>query len=245
MNAVLSAISLRDLTLSYGDRKVIEGLTLEVGKGDVYGLIGLNGVGKTTLIKAMTGLRAPDRGSVTINGADVSLAGTRSFFAFLPERFDPPSFLSGLEFLRFSSGLYGKVLDDEKALVMADDLGLERAALNRRIKTYSKGMRQKLGLMATFLTPAPLLILDEPMSGLDPQARAQVKNLLNHAVETGHTIFLSSHILADMNEICSHVGVLSGGRLIFEGTPAALAIAGGSDNLERAFLSLLNDRKAA
>jgi ABC-2 type transport system ATP-binding protein len=124
-------------------------------------------------------------------------------------------------------------------------LGLDPEALNRRVQTYSKGMRQKLGLMATMMTGCGLFILDEPMSGLDPRARAAVKDMLLETKKQGKTIFLSSHILADMDEICDRVAVLHQGRLLYTGTTSGLKDSGATDSLERAFLKCIDRPMAA
>ncbi len=233
------ALKIQGAHVAYGKKRVINGLDLDVMHGETFGLIGLNGVGKTTLIKTVLGLREYSQGEITIEGRGRNHPESKKQIAYLPERFDPPWFLSGLEFLKFSLSLYGTVFDAEKVFAVSERLSLPPEVLKNRVQTYSKGMRQKLGILATLLTECPLLILDEPMSGLDPRARTLVKDLLQEAKANGHTIFLSSHILADMNEICDRVAVLHDGRLVFSGTPKALRKEGQNDNLERAFLHIL------
>lgn len=239
------AISLRDVVISYGRAPVIAGLSLDVPEGQSFGLIGLNGVGKTTLIKTMLGLRTTDGGAVAIGGKDRLAPKDKKYFSYLPERFDPPWFLRGEEFLKFSAQLYGAGYDRAAAEALARDLALDPAVLRNRVQTYSKGMRQKLGFLSVLLTRSPLLILDEPMSGLDPEARALVKDALRAVRAEGRTIFFSSHILADMNEICDRVGVLHGGKLMYEGAPAGLLEQGGDANIEKAFLNLIGRKRAA
>lgn len=238
-----SALSVQGVSISYGKRKVIDGLNLEVARGHTFGLIGLNGVGKTSLIKTVLGLRRPDSGAIKIFGETVGAGGNHKI-AYLPERFEPPSFLSGIEFVKFSLKLYGLTRPKNEIETAAQGLMLDPAVLKNRVQTYSKGMRQKLGLLSVLLTECPLLILDEPMSGLDPRARALVKDALMRVKQAGRTVMLSSHILADMNEICDSTAVLSGGAIVFAGTPAALCAAGGESNIERAFLGII-DRKIA
>jgi ABC-2 type transport system ATP-binding protein len=240
-NENASILSIQGVDVAYGRASpVVRDFSLKVPQGETFGLIGLNGVGKTTLIKAMLGLRAYQKGEITIGGLDSRHPDARKNLAYLPERFDPAWFLKGIEFLRFSVRLYNLPFDEAAARLLCEKLALDPAVLASRVQTYSKGMRQKLGLIGTLLTKCPLLILDEPMSGLDPQARALVKDVLGVARSGGQTIFFSSHILADMNEICDRVGVLHGGNLVYTGTPGGLIAAGRDDNIERAFLNLIH-----
>jgi len=236
MDAVLS---IRDVAVSYGKKQVLHGINLDIASGETFGLIGLNGAGKTTLIKTILGLRDPQGGNISIGGHDRLHKESRMQLAFLPERFDPPLFLNGMEFLKFSAGFYKRPFSEDEARDHARMLALDPDALPRRVNTYSKGMRQKLGLMATLLTGCRLLILDEPMSGLDPLARQLVKNALLATKSKGHTVFLSSHILSDMSEICDRVAVMDQGRLVYTGTPAGLLKGGNDPNIEKAFLNLI------
>lgn len=233
------ALSVRDVAVDYGLGPVISDITFDVKAGEVFGLIGLNGAGKTSLIKCMLGLREQNAGEVSVFGQSPQSTAARHEFAYLPERFEPAWFLKGIEFLRFSLKLYGRKPDDDAFIAAAESLKLDTAALKRKVQSYSKGMRQKLGLLGTIMTSAPLFILDEPMSGLDPVARLLVKDRLIAEKKRGHTIFLSSHILADMDEICDRVAVVHGGRLCFCGTPADLKKQTKTDSLERAFLKLI------
>lgn len=240
------ALSIRNAEVSYGKTRVIHGISLDVADGETFGLIGLNGAGKTTLIKSVLGLRDMSAGTIDVFGQAHTSAESRKGYAYLPERFDPPWFLSGIEFIRFSLGLYNKPFDDATVRQAARHLALDPDVLDRRVQTFSKGMRQKLGLMATLLTGCGLFILDEPMSGLDPRARAAVKDMLLETKAQGRAIFLSSHILSDMDEICDRVGVLHQGHLLYIGSPAGLKEKTGTDHLERAFLKLIEipDNKA-
>lgn len=239
------ALHLSDVSVAYGRTTVVSDISFAVPAGETFGLMGLNGAGKTTLIKSILGLRDNKTGTILLGGQDSIHAESRRLLAYLPERFDPPSFLSGMEFIRFSLSLYNTEFSKDTAREYASRLALDPDVLTRRVHTYSKGMRQKLGLMATLLTDCPLLILDEPMSGLDPLARARLKDVLREVQKAGRTIFLSSHILADMDEICSRVGVLHQGRIQYLGTPAGLREQTGNNNLERAFLSLIGVQQAA
>lgn len=233
------AVSIRGVSVDYGLGPVISDINLDIHAGEMFGLIGLNGAGKTTLIKCMLGLREQSAGEISIFDQNPQNAEARKNFAYLPERFEPAWFLKGAEFLRFSLKFYGRLEVGDMFREAAETLKLDPAALRRKVQSYSKGMRQKLGLLGTMLTGAPLLILDEPMSGLDPVARLLVKERLMLQKAQGHTIFLSSHILADMDEICDRVAVLHNGHIRFCGTPADLKSQTKAESLERAFLSLI------
>lgn len=239
------AFTILDVSVSYGEFKAIEHVNLNVHCGECFGLIGLNGAGKTTLIKALLGLRMVGEGRILIFDRPVGEKSVKQRIAFLPERFDPPWFLTGMEFLKFSTRLYNAELSDEDCIRAAERVALDPAALKRRVQTYSKGMRQKLGLLATVLTGCDVLILDEPMSGLDPVARALVKTLLLEVRAKGCTIFLSSHILADMDEICDRVAVMHDRSIRFTGQPEALKAGSEDQSLEQAFLHFIEQKSLA
>jgi ABC-2 type transport system ATP-binding protein len=218
---------------------VLHDVSFDVKASETFGLIGVNGAGKTTLIKTAMGLKTPLKGSVHFFGSHHDDEKVKSFFSYLPERFDPPWFLKGGEFIDFSASLYGRRYDGATLEKYCARLALDPAVLSRRVQTYSKGMRQKLGLIATVLSGSPLLILDEPMSGLDPLARALVKDLLMDVKAEGRTVILSSHILADMDEICDRVCVIHDGRQRFLGTPVELKTQMNEQSLERAFMAII------
>lgn len=236
MSTKQSALTIDHISVAYDGPPVISDIDFEVKEGEFFGLMGLNGAGKTTLIKTILKLREQQEGSVKILGEPAHAKSAKKNMAYLPERFEPPWFLSGMEFLKFSLELYKQPFNEEYVIQQAQSLALDPAVLKKRVHTYSKGMRQKLGLLGTVLTNCPLLILDEPMSGLDPMARSLVKDMLIARKKQGQTIFLSSHILADMDEICDRVALLHKGEIKFVGTPAALKKESGKKGLERAFL---------
>ena len=227
------------LTAGYGKKVVLTDVSFSVLSGQTYGLIGLNGVGKTTLIKTVLSLKNQISGEIRIFGHERDSKEARQRLSYLPERFDPPWFLKGGEFIEFSASLYGRKVSREDMERVCTELALDPSVLKNKVQTYSKGMRQKLGLVATVLTGCDMLILDEPMSGLDPLARSLVKNLLKTVKEQGRTVILSSHILSDMDEICDFVSVTHGGVIPFTGTPAELRQKMGNESLEKSFLKLI------
>ncbi len=240
-----NVLTLDDVDISYGSVPAVRGVSLYVKAQETVGLIGLNGAGKTSLIKCILGLREQNRGEIRVFGRPPAAKAGRGSLAYLPERFEPPWFLSGMEFVKFTLGLYGRPFDKAAVIKSAERLALDPAALKRRVQTYSKGMRQKLGLIATIMSDCRLMVLDEPMSGLDPQARALVKDILVESRKQGRAVFLTSHILVDMDEICDRVVVLHGGGIRFTGTPGDLKASTGKENLERAFLHSIEKRAVA
>ena len=237
-----------DVTMAYAGTAVVHDARFRINKGEFFGLVGLNGAGKTTLIKAILGLMRQEKGEIRVFGKDNTAMQSKMHVAYLPERFEPPWFLSGMEFVKFSLKLYNQPFDPDKVVAGAKKLALDPAALKRRVQTYSKGMRQKLGLLASVMTQCDFLILDEPMSGLDPLARTKVKDMLIEGKSHEQTIFLSSHILADMDEICDRIAVLHQGVIGFVGTPQEFKDVTGAENLERGFLNFVEkgiDKAAA
>jgi ABC-2 type transport system ATP-binding protein len=237
-------LDIRNVTVGYGKQAVIHDINLTVGGGETFGLIGLNGAGKTTLIKSILALRDQWEGQILIDGHSNKTARSKALTAYLPERFNPPAFLSGNEFVRFSMKLYRQEFVAKTVDEAAEKLALDPAVLNSRVNTYSKGMRQKLGIMAAILTNCSILVLDEPMSGLDPMARVLVKELLGEVRKAGRTVFLSSHILSDMSEICDSVAVMHKGKILFHGSPQQMSGSLSEASLERAFLKLIEKSAA-
>lgn len=231
-----SPLDCTNITKRYGQNLVLDNISLSLPQGQIFGLIGLNGVGKTTLIKIILDLSRADRGEVLLFGERSTSASTRRQISYLPERFQPSRYLRGMEYLALCLSYYGKTLDTELARNEAVALDLAPEALERKVGSYSKGMGQKLGLMGAFMAGAPFLILDEPMSGLDPRARIMLKKRLLKERADGKTVFFSSHILSDIDEICDQIGIINQGRIVFSGTPGMFKERYPSGTLEQAFL---------
>jgi len=225
-------LSVKSLCAGYDNNYVVNDVSFALQKGEVIGLVGLNGAGKTTLIKTLLGLRACFSGEI-----DVS---SRHDISYLPERFEPPWFLTGYQFIRFSLRLNKTNMTRDEVEAQAQNISLDTGFLHKYVHTYSKGMRQKLGLLATILSGCSLLILDEPMSGLDPQARQEVKKLIRDVKAQGRSVFMSTHVLADVEEICDRVVVFHANHLQFFGTPDEMKHKGNNNNLEKAFLNLVS-----
>jgi ABC-2 type transport system ATP-binding protein len=162
----------------------------------------------------------------------------------VPERFVPPHYLAGREFLEMMAGLAGAGFDEARVASLLDELELERDVLGRPARRLSKGMTQKLGLAACFLLERDLYLLDEPLSGLDPAARVAVKSVLRRLGAEGRTLFFTSHVLIDVEELCSSIAVLDAGRIRFRGPPAALCARYAEPRLESAFMRCIRDEHA-
>ena len=236
----ISPLDVAGLSAAYGKTPILDDIGFTVRSGEVFGLVGLNGVGKTTLIRAILGL-GPMTGAVRLFGIDNANPASRRAMVYLPEKFQPSPLLKGWEHLSITLAYWGLRLDRARAAQVAEGLDFDVAALSRGVRTYSKGMGQKLGLIATFLTDLPLLVLDEPMSGLDPRSRVLLKDRLLDYRAGGRSVFFSSHILADIEEICDRIGVLHRRRLIYLGPPADLIARTGAAGLERAFLQAIDE----
>ena len=246
MNSGAVPLDINDVTAGYGKRVVLRNISFRVEAHECFGLIGLNGIGKTTLIRSILGLK-DTAGTISLFGTPNAHAESRRNLIYLPERFQPSPQLYGWEYLSILAAYFKQTVDRAEAQRIAAGLDLDPSALDRKVRTYSKGMGQKLGLVGTFLVNAPLMILDEPMSGLDPRARALLKDRLLESRTAGRTIFFSSHILSDIQEICDRIGVIHAGDLIFLGTPADFIAQTNAPTLERAFLVALDaaERRAA
>ncbi|MFQ5513074.1 MAG: ABC transporter ATP-binding protein [Myxococcota bacterium] len=198
--------------------EAVRGVDLDVSKGEIFGFIGPNGAGKTTTIKMLTGLIQPSGGEAWIQDVPVHSPASRRRLGFLPEGTFFHEYLTGREFLDFHARLLGLPRDVRRERIpkLLERVGIPHAA-DLRLRSYSKGMRQRAGLAQALVGDPELLIFDEPMSGLDPLGRKEVRDLILSLRDEGRTIFFSSHILADAEVICDQVAILIGGRIVHQG----------------------------
>ena len=239
----MSDIALRfaQVEKRYAGVPVVSGFSLEVRRGEFFGLVGVNGAGKTTLIKCLLDFCDADRGAIEIFSVPHTTTAARARIAYLPERFNPPFYLTGRDFLQYMLGLHRTRYDAAEVARIFGALDLDPAALDRPARVYSKGMTQKLGLAACLLSGKDLYVLDEPTGGLDPKARALAKGELVALRRSGRTVFFTSHALADVAEMCDRLAVMHAGRLRFAGTPQELIGRTGAPDLERAFLDCISE----
>jgi ABC-2 type transport system ATP-binding protein len=234
------AVRMTGVVKRFGTAQVLRGLELQAAAGEMFALVGINGAGKTTCMKSLLDFASIDSGRIEIHGTSHLLSAARHDLYFLPERFIPPYFLTGRDFLKYSATLHGVVFDAQMVAAKVAALELDEVALGRPVRQYSKGMAQKLGLAAAFASGKSLLVLDEPMSGLDPKARILVKRQLLAERKAGRTVFLTTHMLADVQALCDRMAVLHGGRVVFAGAPDECLSTFGGDDLEHAFLNCLS-----
>jgi ABC-2 type transport system ATP-binding protein len=239
-----AAIRVNALQKRYGRHAVLHGLDLELARGDAFGLVGANGAGKTTLIKCVLDLCGYEHGDIEIFGTRAGRPQARRRLAYVPERFVPPHYLRCSEFLAAMLRLAGARYEPARAEEMFVALELPPSSLAQPVRELSKGMTQKLGLAWCFLLERDLYVLDEPMSGLDPAARVAVKQLVRRLHAQGRTVLFTSHVLADVEELCASMAVLHQGRLRYCGTPAGLRERYGAPGLEQAFMSCISEQAA-
>jgi len=233
-------LEVRDLhkTVAVGFRRrkvdILNGVDLEVDEGDVFGLLGPNGAGKTTTLKVVLGLMRPTSGSVTLGVHGLAELG------YLPENPYFYDYLTGSEFLRFCARLFS--LDagqrDQRVTAILADVGLERAAAVQ-LRKYSKGMLQRIGIAQALINEPRFVLLDEPMTGLDPIGRVEVREIIQRLHERGTTVLFNSHILADVAALCTRIAIMRAGRVVWQGAvDEALSKSPGGD-LESFFMDVV------
>lgn len=237
-------IQFENVTKIYGGGKVkaVDGLSMQIEDGKVFGFIGPNGAGKTTAIKMLTGILSPTSGAVRLNGVDIAknpIEAKRSF-GFVPDAFDMYERLTGMEYLNFLGDIYGvnaqkRKQHIEKYLHLFE---LEDAA-NQQIRGYSRGMKQKLAITGALIHEPSIWVLDEPMVGLDPQSVFMLKEEMRRHADGGRTVFFSTHVLDVAERLCDEIGIISHGKLIAKGTLEELRQGEGDSSLEELFLELV------
>ncbi len=210
-----------NLVKKYGKFKALDGLSLQIEEGHIYGFVGPNGAGKTTTIKIIAGLLKATSGKVVVDGIDISTnpRGVKSKIGYMPDFFGVYDDLKVSEYMDFYAGVYG--IDKNSGRKIADEL-LELVDLAHKkdayVDTLSRGMKQRLCLARSLIHDPEFLILDEPASGLDPRARIEMKEILKELRNMGKTILISSHILPELAEVCNSIGIIEKGKMVVSGT---------------------------
>jgi ABC-2 type transport system ATP-binding protein len=239
-------IELTNLTKDYGTTLAVNHLSLNVSAGEIYGFIGPNGAGKTTTIRMMGGIIEPTAGKIVIAGIDVQKdpVTTKKIIGFVPDRPYLYEKLTGMEFLKFIADLYNVApqLLARKSEELLKQFSLWEWA-DEIIEAYSHGMKQRLIIAAALLHDPKVMIIDEPMVGLDPEAVSMVKNILKGLAARNVTIFVSTHTLSLAEDLCDRIGVIHKGTLLTQGTVAELNLAAktGEARLEEVFLTLVRE----
>ncbi len=218
-------IETHQLIKTFGAFEAVRGVDLQVPKGAIYGFLGHNGAGKTTTMRILTTLTKPTSGTAFVNGYDVlkDKQAVRRSIGYMPDEFGVYDELRVWEYLDFFAACYNVPEAQRKTLVPQllelVDMGHRREDM---VDQLSKGMKQRLSLARTLAHDPDILILDEPASGLDPRARVEIRELLGELARMGKTIFFSTHILADVEELCSHIGIIENGQMIMQGSLSEL-----------------------
>ena len=204
-----------NLTKKYGDQTALDQLNLSVKEGEIYCLLGANGAGKTTTINLLLGFIAPSSGSAFINQLDVheNIKATKRFLAYIPENLMLYPSLTAVENLDYFSGIAGKKLSRKDLRAFLEEAGLQSDAFEKRIATFSKGMRQKVGIAIALAKDAKVLLLDEPTSGLDPQASNEFGALLEKMRTKGVATLMATHDLFRAKDVATHIGIMKDGQL--------------------------------
>ena len=231
-------LKIAHLTKTFGEKKAVDDLSLEIAPGEIYGFIGHNGAGKTTTLKSVVGIQQFDAGEITIGGISLKkdpLACKRQL-AYIPDNPDLYDFMTGIKYLNFIADIFGVSASDRQERIrnyadlfeLTDDLAQPIAA-------YSHGMKQKLAILSAWIHDPKLIIMDEPFVGLDPKASHLLKGMMREVCDQGGAIFFSTHVLEVAEKLCDKVAIIKGGKLIRSGTMEEVK---GDDSLEEVFLDL-------
>ena len=227
--------------------RAVDDLTLHVEKGSTLGFIGPNGAGKTTTIRLLTGILQPTEGRVLVDGIDMEKdpIAAKRLIGFVPDAHEMYDRLTGMEYLNFMADVYGVSKPDRKAHVekYLNLFGLEDAARNQ-IRSYSRGMKQKLTIIGALIHQPPVWVLDEPMVGLDPRAAHILKEEMRQHCERGNTVFFSTHVLEVAEKLCDRIAIINKGQLVAQGSLEELRAGENAGTLEQLFLEMTDEEAA-
>ena len=238
-------IDIKNVTKTYAKnkKKAVDELTLHVNGGELFGFIGPNGAGKTTTIKMLTGVLTPDEGEITMAGhrIDTERLEAQRLIGFVPDGNDLYDRLSGMEYLNFMADVYQVDATRRKAHIEKYlDIFELKDAINSQVRTYSKGMKQKLVVIGALIHNPPIWILDEPLGGLDPRAAHLLKEEMTRHCHEGNTVFFSTHVLEVAEKLCDKVAIIKQGKLVKVGTMEEVK---GDASLEEVFLGITEEAK--
>ena len=232
-------LKIENLTKRYGEKKAVDGLSLHIAAGEIYGFIGHNGAGKTTTLKACCGILGFEEGEIYVDGVSIkeNALACKEKIAYIPDNPDLYGYMTGIQYLNFIADVYKVAADVRQMRIRkyADDFELT-SVLAQPISTYSHGMKQKLAVISALLHEPKLMIMDEPFVGLDPKAAHILKEMMRDLCARGGAIFFSTHVLEVAEKLCDKVAVIKGGKLIKAGTMDEVK---GDSSLESTFLELV------
>ena len=236
-------LKIQSFSKTYGksEKKAVDNLSLELKEGEIFGFLGPNGAGKSTTIKTVCGILNFESGEIYVDGINLKTnpIEAKLKIGYVPDNHEIYDKLSGMEYINFMADIYGVSLEDRRAradkYIKAFNL---TDAIDKQIKTYSHGMKQKIVVIGALIHNPKLWILDEPMMGLDPQSSYELKEAMKEHVKNGNTVFFSSHVLEVVEKLCDRVGIIDDGKLVAVGKIDELKEKSGADSLESYFLKL-------
>lgn len=238
-------IEIKNISKTYGGKlKAVDNLSLTINDGEIVGFIGPNGAGKTSTIKMMTGILNPDEGEILLNGFSITqdALNAKHEFGFVSDNPDIFLRLKGIEYLNFICDIYGVSKEDRRANIQKYAALFEMdTALNDKILSYSHGMRQKIIIIGVLIHDPKIWILDEPLTGLDPQSAFSLKEIMRQQATNGKSIFFSTHVLEVAEKLCDKVAIIDHGKVVYFGTLEALKQDHPKQSLEDIFLEIIKN----
>ena len=231
-------LQIQHLTKTFGSKRAVDDLSLEIQSGEIYGFIGHNGAGKTTTIRSVCGILRFDSGEILINGKSIKTSPIecKKMTAYIPDNPDLYEFMSGIKYLNFVADVFGIPADvRQQRIHKYSELFELTSDLGQPVSAYSHGMKQKLALISALIHEPKLMILDEPFVGLDPKASFTVKQIMRELCDAGGEIFFSTHVLEVAEKLCDKVAIIKNGKLVASGTMDEVK---GNSSLETVFLEL-------
>lgn len=231
-------LNIQHLSKAYGEKKAVDDLSLHIAPGEIYGFIGHNGAGKTTMLKAVAGILNYDEGTILVDGVDnrKNPLDCKRRIAYIPDNPDIYDFMTGIKYLNFVADIFGVgSAERQERIRKYADLFELTGDLGQAVATYSHGMKQKLAIISAFIHEPKLILMDEPFVGLDPKAAHILKGMMRELCDKGGAIFFSTHVLEVAEKLCNKVAIIKDGRLIRQGTMEEVK---GDTSLEQVFLEL-------
>jgi len=232
-------ISLKNITKSFGGFEAVKNLSIEINEGEIYGLLGSNGAGKSTTINILLGFLEPDEGEAFIDGIDVTANedSARKKIGYISENVNLYHYLTGIENLNYFCKIAGEDYNDKALSKILNNCGLDSDVINKKVGSYSKGMRQKVGIAIAFAKKAKVLLLDEPASGLDPLASTELSSTLKSLAKKGNAVLMASHDIFRVRETCDRIGILKNGSLIDQMDTSKVT----TNELEKIYIDYMRD----